>query len=132
MVPGWRSSSHGIPCLPDQRVFVAENVADAENVAPDGGRPERNKAVKIIESDNVIDDDDKNWYHADISTAEIENSRLRRNFRAPQKLFCSESVWVPADMLVVVVLAEQSMELERKVMNCEQTLISVKWELPVA
>lgn len=75
---------------------------------------------EIVEPDVAVGDDEKGWDLKGIKIAEEDDaSTLYIKMRAQQVKCCAASVEVPAHILAVVKLAEQSLDLSCEVENRE-------------
>lgn len=101
------SEIQGIPSIANQRVFITEEVAKVEEVAPSGGGSVHEEPAEIIEPDVIAENDDGDLDLEGIKTTEkVDPCGLRGKMRAMHEKCRTASKEVPADMLAVVALAE--------------------------
>lgn len=124
---------HGIFSNTDQGAIVTADIAEVRNVAPSGGSLIQEEPGDYIESDVSVEDDEKDWFLVGITMPEeVEACRLGDKIRALQKKVCFASGEVPADILIVVALGEQSLHINHQVtMYIENVLVEVERKLMV-
>lgn len=122
-----------MPSIANQHASVAVDVARVEEVTPSGDGPKQEESEKIIEPDEVVRNDDKNWDLEGIVMAEeVEASRLQEKLQALQEKCRSKSVDVPVDMFAMVALTQQSLEFEHQMAKKEQSSVEVDQKLNFA
>lgn len=124
---------HGTPGITDQHAFVMADVAKVEKAVPSGGGLICEESEEIVEPDEIVVENDKDWDLVGIMTAvEVEFSRPRWKMRALQKNRRSKNVDGFADMLAVDLLAEQILHSKRQVTEQEEAFVEVERKLHVA
>lgn len=103
----------GIPSIAEQRVFVTAKVAEFEKVAHRGNGAIQEKPKKIVQPDEIFEDEDKNWdLYGITATENVEATERRGKMRALQKKCRFASVEIPTEVLAAIVLFEQNLDLQ--------------------